>query len=48
MDDFERWRVVGRIGAGQPITDVGLFLGAHHSVILKLWKLFITCQTVVR
>ncbi|GFX58005.1 HTH_Tnp_Tc3_2 domain-containing protein [Trichonephila clavipes] len=48
MEDSERWRVVGRIEAGQSITDVALFFGVHHSVISRLWKQFQTTQTVVR
>ncbi|GFU15933.1 transposable element Tcb2 transposase [Trichonephila clavipes] len=48
MEDFERWRAVGRIEAGQSITDVALFFGVHHSVISRLWKQFQTTQTVVR
>ncbi|GFX53308.1 transposable element Tcb2 transposase [Trichonephila clavipes] len=46
--DSERWRAVGRIEAGQSITDVALFFGIHHSVISRLWKQFQTTQTVVR
>ncbi|KFM70849.1 hypothetical protein X975_27236, partial [Stegodyphus mimosarum] len=46
MEDFER--AVGRIEAGQSITDVALFFGVHHSVISRLWKQFQTTQTVVR
>ena len=42
------WRAVGRIKAGQSITDVALFFGIHHSVISHLWKLFQTTQAVVR
>ncbi|GFV15710.1 transposable element Tcb2 transposase [Trichonephila clavipes] len=48
MEDSERWRAVGRIEAGQSITDVALFFGMHHSVISRLWKQFQTTQTVVR
>ncbi|GBM84008.1 hypothetical protein AVEN_110138-1 [Araneus ventricosus] len=48
MEDSERWRAVGRIEAGQSITDVALFFGARHSVISRLWKQFQTSQTVVR
>ncbi|GFV00041.1 HTH_Tnp_Tc3_2 domain-containing protein [Trichonephila clavipes] len=48
MEDSERWCVVGRIETGQSITDVALFFGVHHSVILRLWKQFQTPQTVVR
>ena len=48
MEDSERWRAVGRIEAGQSITDVALFFGVHHSVISRLWKQFQTTQTVVR
>ncbi|GFT62652.1 uncharacterized protein TNCV_3095931 [Trichonephila clavipes] len=33
MEDSERRRAVGRIEAGQSITDVALFFGVHHSVI---------------
>ncbi|GFV16468.1 uncharacterized protein TNCV_2241491, partial [Trichonephila clavipes] len=47
MEDSERWRAVGRIEAGQLITDVALFFGVHHSVISRLWKQFQTTQTVV-
>ncbi|GFX45775.1 transposable element Tcb1 transposase [Trichonephila clavipes] len=38
MEDSELWRAVGRIEAGQSITDVALFYGVHHSVISRLWK----------
>ncbi|PRD27092.1 UNVERIFIED_CONTAM: hypothetical protein NCL1_36301 [Trichonephila clavipes] len=31
MEDSELWRAVGRIEAGQSITDVALFYGVHHS-----------------
>ncbi|GFX20963.1 HTH_Tnp_Tc3_2 domain-containing protein [Trichonephila clavipes] len=48
MEDPERWRAVGRIEAGQSITDVALFFSVHHSVISRLWKQFQTTQTVVR
>ncbi|GFW60215.1 HTH_Tnp_Tc3_2 domain-containing protein [Trichonephila clavipes] len=48
MKDSEHWRAVGRIEAGQSITDVALFFGVHHSVISRLWKQFETTQTVVR
>ncbi|GFV97116.1 HTH_Tnp_Tc3_2 domain-containing protein [Trichonephila clavipes] len=48
MEDSERWCAVERIEAGQPITDVALFFGVHHSVISHLWKQFQTTQTVVR
>ncbi|GFW12492.1 transposable element Tcb1 transposase [Trichonephila clavipes] len=48
MEDSERWRAVGRIEAGQLITDVALFFGVHNSVISSLWKQFQTTQTVVR
>ncbi|PRD19228.1 UNVERIFIED_CONTAM: hypothetical protein NCL1_58067 [Trichonephila clavipes] len=48
MEDSERWCAVGRIKAGQSITDVALFFGVHHSVISRLWKQFQTTQTVVR
>ncbi|GFS91055.1 transposable element Tcb2 transposase [Trichonephila clavipes] len=48
MEDSERWRAVGRIEAGQPITGVTLFFGIHHSVTSRLWKQFQTTQTVVR
>ncbi|GFW72405.1 transposable element Tcb2 transposase [Trichonephila clavipes] len=50
MEDSESWRDVGRIEieTGQSITDVALFFGVHHSVILRLWKQFQTTQTVVR
>ncbi|GFX80381.1 transposable element Tcb1 transposase [Trichonephila clavipes] len=48
MEDSEHWCVVGRIEAGQSITDVALFFGIHHSVISRLWKQFQTTQTVVR
>ncbi|GFV90847.1 uncharacterized protein TNCV_2324161 [Trichonephila clavipes] len=48
MEDSERWRAVGRMEAGQSITDVALFFGAHHSVISHLWKQFQTTQTVVQ
>ncbi|GFY30233.1 uncharacterized protein TNCV_3091401 [Trichonephila clavipes] len=48
MEDSERWCAVGRIEAGQSITDVALFFGVHHSVISRLWKQFQTPQTVVR
>ncbi|GFW91238.1 HTH_Tnp_Tc3_2 domain-containing protein [Trichonephila clavipes] len=48
MEDSERWSAVGRIEAGQSITDVALFFGFHHFVISRLWKQFQTTQTVVR
>ncbi|GFS66885.1 transposable element Tcb2 transposase [Trichonephila clavipes] len=48
MEDSEFLRVVGRIEAGQSITDVALFFGVHHSVISRLWKQFQTTQIVVR
>ncbi|GFS52823.1 transposable element Tcb2 transposase [Trichonephila clavipes] len=48
MEDSERWHAVGRIEAGQSITDVALFFGVHHSVISRLWKQFQTPQSVVR
>ncbi|GFU38362.1 transposable element Tcb1 transposase [Trichonephila clavipes] len=48
MEDSESWRAVGRIEAGQSITNVALFFGVHHSVIPRLWKQFQTTQTVVR
>jgi len=48
MEDSERWWAVGRIGAGQSITDVARFFGVHHSVISRLWKQFQTSQRVVR
>ncbi|GFT89347.1 transposable element Tcb2 transposase [Trichonephila clavipes] len=48
MEHSEHWRAVGRIEAGQSITDVALFFGVHHSVISRLWKQFQTTQTVVR
>ncbi|GFT66407.1 transposable element Tcb1 transposase [Trichonephila clavipes] len=48
MEDSERWRVVGRVEAGQSITDVALFFGVHHSVISCLWKQFQTPHTVIR
>ncbi|GFV16736.1 HTH_Tnp_Tc3_2 domain-containing protein [Trichonephila clavipes] len=40
MEDSERWRSMGRIEAGQPITDVALFFSVHHSVISSSWKQF--------
>ncbi|GFW37869.1 transposable element Tcb1 transposase [Trichonephila clavipes] len=48
MEDSKRWRAVGRIEAGQSITDVDFFFGVHHSVISRLWKQIQTTQTVVR
>ncbi|GBL80408.1 Transposable element Tcb2 transposase [Araneus ventricosus] len=48
MGDSERWWAVGRIEAGQSITDAAVFFGVHHSVISRLWKQFQTSQTVVR
>ncbi|GFV83989.1 transposable element Tcb1 transposase [Trichonephila clavipes] len=48
MEDSERWCAVGRIEAGQLITDVALFFGVHHSAISHLGKQFQTPQTVVR
>ncbi|GFW86312.1 uncharacterized protein TNCV_4330961 [Trichonephila clavipes] len=48
MEDSERWRAVGRLEAGQSITDVALFFGVRHSVISRLWKQFQTTQIVVR
>ncbi|KFM76794.1 hypothetical protein X975_24670, partial [Stegodyphus mimosarum] len=48
MEDSGRWLDVGRIEAGQSITDASLFFGIHHSVISRLWKQFQTTQTVVR
>ncbi|GFU55332.1 uncharacterized protein TNCV_1645971 [Trichonephila clavipes] len=47
-EDSERWRAVGRIEAGQSITDAALFFSVHHSVISRLWKQFQTTQAVVR
>ena len=47
MEDFECWRTVGGIEAGQLITDVALFYDIHHSVISHLWKQFQTTETVV-
>ncbi|GFV91262.1 uncharacterized protein TNCV_897811 [Trichonephila clavipes] len=47
MEDSESWHAVGRIQAGQSITDVALFFGIHHSVISRLSKQFQTTQTVV-
>ncbi|GFV66314.1 transposable element Tcb2 transposase [Trichonephila clavipes] len=47
MEDSERWLAVGRIEAGQWITDVTPFFGIH-SVISRVWKQFQTTQTVVR
>ncbi|GBO05453.1 hypothetical protein AVEN_17688-1 [Araneus ventricosus] len=35
MEDSERWRAVGRIEAGQSITDVAIFFGVHHSTIME-------------
>ncbi|GFU93307.1 HTH_Tnp_Tc3_2 domain-containing protein [Trichonephila clavipes] len=48
MEDSESWRAVGRIEAGQSITDVALFFVVHHSVISRSWKQFQTTQIVVR
>ncbi|GFX44155.1 transposable element Tcb1 transposase [Trichonephila clavipes] len=48
MEDSEHWRAVGRIEAGQSITDVAIFFGVHHSVISRLWKQFQTTHTVVQ
>ncbi|KFM65883.1 hypothetical protein X975_18856, partial [Stegodyphus mimosarum] len=48
MEDSEHWRAVGRIKAGQSITDVVLFFAVHHFVISRLWKQFQTTQTVVQ
>ncbi|GFV37179.1 transposable element Tcb1 transposase [Trichonephila clavipes] len=48
MEDSKRLCAVGRIEAGQSITDVALFFGVHHSVISRLWKQFQTTQTVVQ
>ena len=48
VEDFERWRTVGRIEAGQSITDVALFFGVHHFVFSRLWKQFQIMQTVLR
>ncbi|GFW09393.1 transposable element Tcb2 transposase [Trichonephila clavipes] len=48
MEASECWGVVGRIAAGQSITDVALFFGVFHSVISRLKKHFQTTQTVVR
>ncbi|KFM71819.1 hypothetical protein X975_22357, partial [Stegodyphus mimosarum] len=48
MENSERWRDVGRIEAGQSITDVAIFFGVHHSVISRLWKQLQATQTVVR
>ncbi|GFU89872.1 HTH_Tnp_Tc3_2 domain-containing protein [Trichonephila clavipes] len=47
MEDRERCRAVGRIEAGQSITNIALFFGVHHSVISRLRKKFQTTQTVV-
>ncbi|GFX88634.1 hypothetical protein TNCV_2660451 [Trichonephila clavipes] len=38
MEGSERYRAVGRIEAGQTITDVALFFDIHHSVISRLWN----------
>ncbi|GFV32313.1 HTH_Tnp_Tc3_2 domain-containing protein [Trichonephila clavipes] len=48
MEDSERWRAVGRIEAGQSITDVAFSFGVHHSVVSHSWKQLQTTQTVVR
>ncbi|GFT63682.1 transposable element Tcb1 transposase [Trichonephila clavipes] len=48
MEGSERWHAVGRIEAGQSITDVALFFGVHHSVISRLWKQIQTPETVVQ
>ncbi|GFX85892.1 transposable element Tcb1 transposase [Trichonephila clavipes] len=48
MEDSERWRVVGRIEAGQLIICITFFFGVHHCVITRLWKQFQTTQTVFR
>ncbi|GFT32418.1 uncharacterized protein TNCV_4484371 [Trichonephila clavipes] len=48
MEDSDYWRILGRIEAGQSITDVTLFLGVHQFVISRLWKQFQITQTVVR
>ena len=48
MEDSECWRAVGRIEAGQSITDFALFFGVHRSVISRLWKQFQTIRAVVR
>ena len=42
MEDSVHWRAVGCIEAGQPITDVAVFFGVHHSGISHLWKQFQT------
>ena len=46
-DEWKILSAVGRIEAGQSITDVALFFGVPHSVISRLWKQFQTIQTVV-
>ncbi|GFW73566.1 HTH_Tnp_Tc3_2 domain-containing protein [Trichonephila clavipes] len=48
MEDSERWRALGRIEAGQSVTDVAFFFGVLDSVTSRLWKQFQTTQTVVR
>ena len=46
--DTEQWCTVECVEAGHSINYVSLFLGVHHSVISRLWKLFQTSQTAVR
>ena len=47
MEDSEFSQPVGSIKAEQSITDVALFFGFRHTVILQLWKQFKTSQKVV-
>ncbi|GFY05105.1 HTH_Tnp_Tc3_2 domain-containing protein [Trichonephila clavipes] len=48
IEDSQRWSAVGRIEAGQLITDLALFFRFPHSVASRLWKQFETTQTVFR
>ena len=48
LEDSKRWRAVGRLEAGQTITEVARFFDVHHSVISRLWRQFQTTETVIR
>ncbi|GFW70663.1 transposable element Tcb2 transposase [Trichonephila clavipes] len=41
IDDFMRGRIIGRIEEGRKITDVAREFDIAHSVVSRLWKLFI-------
>lgn len=46
-EDSEIWRASRRMDAGQSIADVALFFFVHYSVISRLWKQFLSSQTIV-